>query len=70
MDLKQEIKSIILAPSEAGNNRMIGIELEDFIYDKNSRRIPVNPCSEYSASALLKDLIDLKKMISIKHIIQ
>ena len=56
MDLKQEIKSIILAPPETGNDRMIGVELEDFIYDKNSRRIPVNPCSEYSASALLKDL--------------
>ena len=60
MDLKQEIKSIILAPSEAGNNRMIGIELEDFIYDKNSRRIPVNPGNEYSASDLIKNLIDLQ----------
>ena len=61
MDLKKEIKSIILASPEAGNDRMIGIELEDFIYDKNSRRIPVNPCSEYSASALLKDLIGLQE---------
>ena len=60
MDLKQEIKSIILAPSEAGNNRMIGIELEDFIYDKNSGRIPVNPGNEYSASDLIKNLIDLQ----------
>ena len=60
MDLKQEIKSIILAPSEAGNNRMIGIELEDFIYDKNSRRIPVNPGNEYSAFDLIKNLIDLQ----------
>jgi len=61
MDLKQEIKRIILAPSETGNDRMIGVELEDFIYDKNSRRIPVNPCSEYSASDLLKNLIDLQE---------
>ena len=61
MDLKQEIKRIILAPSETGNDRKIGVELEDFIYDKNSRRIPVNPCSEYSASDLLKNLIDLQE---------
>ncbi len=60
MDLKQEIKSIILAPSETGNDRMIGVELEDFIYDKNSRRIPVNHGSEYSASDLIKNLIDLQ----------
>ena len=60
MDLKQEIKSIILAPSEAGDDRMIGIELEDFIYDKNSRRLPVNPGSEYSASDLLNNLIELQ----------
>ena len=38
MDLKKEIKSIILASPEAGNDRMIGIELEDFIYDKNKLR--------------------------------
>jgi glutamate--cysteine ligase len=39
---------------------MIGIELEDFIYDMKGRRIPVNPGSEYSASDLLKNLIDLQ----------
>ena len=61
MDLKQEIKRIILAPSETGNDRMIGVELEDFIYDMKGRRLPVNPCSEYSASDLLKNLIDLQE---------
>ena len=61
MDLKQEIKRIILAPSETGNDRMIGVELEDFIYDMKGRRLPVNPCSEYSASDFLKNLIDLQE---------
>ena len=39
---------------------MIGVELEDFIYDMKGRRLPVNPGSEYSASDLLKNLIDLQ----------
>ena len=60
MGLKEEIKSVILAPLEAWDERMIGVELEDFIYDKKSKRIPVNPGSEYSASDLLKNLIDLQ----------
>ena len=60
MGLKEEIKSVILAPLEARDERMIGVELEDFIYDKKSKRIPVNPGSEYSASDLLKNLIDLQ----------
>jgi glutamate--cysteine ligase len=60
MGLKEEIKSVILAPLEAGDERMIGVELEDFIYDKKSKRIPVNPGNEYSASDLLKNLIDLQ----------
>ena len=60
MELKEKIKNVILAPLETREDRMIGIELEDFIYDKKSRRIPVNPGSEYSASDLLKNLIDLQ----------
>jgi len=60
MGLKEEIKSVILAPLEAGDERMIGVELEDFVYDKKIKRIPINPGSEYSASDLLKNLIDLQ----------
>ena len=60
MGLKKEIKSVILAPLEARDERMIGVELEDFIYDKKIKRIPVNPGSKYSASDLLKNLIDLQ----------
>ena len=60
MELKEKIKSVILSPLETGKDRMIGIELEDFIYDMKGRRIPVNPGSEYSASDLLKNLIDLQ----------
>ena len=60
MELKEKIKSVILSPLETGKDRMIGIELEDFIYDMMGRRIPVNPGSEYSASDLLKNLIDLQ----------
>ena len=60
MELKEKIKSVILSPLETGKDRMIGIELEDFIYDMKGRRIPVNPGGEYSASDLLKDLIELQ----------
>ena len=60
MELKEKIKSVILAPLEVEDDRMIGVELEDFIYNKKSERITVNPGSEYSASDLLKNLIDLQ----------
>ena len=60
MELKEKIKSVILAPLEVEDDRMIGVELEDFIYNKKSERIMVNPGSEYSASDLLKTLIDLQ----------
>lgn len=59
MELKKN-KNVILAPLETGKDRMIGVELEDFIYDMKGRRLPVNPGSEYSASDLLKNLIDLQ----------
>ena len=60
MELKEKIKSVILAPLEVEDDRMIGVELEDFIYNKKGERITVNPGSEYSASDLLKNLIDLQ----------
>ena len=65
MGLKEEIKSVILAPLEAGDERMIGVEIEDFVYNKKIKRIPINPGSEYSASDLLKNLIDLQ--VNDKH---
>ena len=61
MELKEKIKSVILTPLEKGDDRMIGIELEDFIYDKRCRRIPVNSGSKYSASDLIKNLIHLQE---------
>ena len=60
MELKEKIKSVILAPLEREEDRMIGIELEDFVYDMKGKRIPVNPGSEYSASDLLNNLIDFQ----------
>jgi len=60
MELKEKIKSVILTPLETEDDRMIGIELEDFVYDMKGKRIPVNPGSEYSASDLLNNLIDLQ----------
>ena len=36
MELKEKIKNVILAPLETRDDRMIGIELEDFIYDKRA----------------------------------
>ena len=60
MEIKEKIKRVILSPLEGKKDRMIGIELEDFIYDIRGRRIPVNPGREYSASDLLKNLIEFQ----------
>ena len=60
MELKEKIKSVILTPLEVEDDRMIGVELEDFIYNKKGERIKVKPGSEYSASDLIKNLIDLQ----------
>ena len=53
MILHDKIRSFILSnfvPSEA---RTVGMEEECFIYTTDNRRLPVNPCDEFSASDLL-----------------
>ena len=69
MELKEKIKSVILAPLEVEDDRMIGVELEDFIYNKKGERIKVTPGSEYSASDLIKNLIKKSLMKLIKKFI-
>ncbi len=66
MNLTERIESVILSNMQPPEDRKIGVECECFFYDKNLRRIPVNPGNRYSATDLLNELIDLQSDDEIK----
>ena len=51
----------IMKKHQIGGIPIINSSKEDFVYDLKGKRIPVNPCSEYSASDLLNNLIDFQE---------
>jgi len=53
MGFHNKIKTVILSNIVEPKNRKIGIEEESIIYNADFNRIPVNPCSEFSATDLL-----------------
>lgn len=53
MILHDKIRAFILSQLVPAESRTIGIEEECFIYTADNRRIPVNPCGEFSATDLL-----------------
>jgi glutamate--cysteine ligase len=53
MNLHEKIRSFILSRLVEPETRTIGMEEECFLYTKNNRRLPVNPCGEFSATDLL-----------------
>jgi len=53
MSLKHKIRSIILSRLVHHQDRTIGMEEECFIYTADGKRLPVNPCDEFSATDLL-----------------
>ena len=61
MKINKKIKSHILSQTVDKDHRMIGIEVECFVYTKNCKRLPVNPSKEYSATDLLYDLNNISK---------
>ena len=53
MNISDRIKSAILSKVVEPKDRRIGVEEECIIYTADLRRLPVNPCDEFSASDLL-----------------
>ena len=53
MNLSDKIHSYILSHLVDPIERTIGMEEECFIYTNKNRRLPVNPCDEFSATDLL-----------------
>ena len=53
MYISDRIKSAILSKVVEPKDRRVGVEEECIIYTADLRRLPVNPCGEFSASDLL-----------------
>jgi len=53
VNLQDKIRSFILSNFVPSAVRTVGMEEECFIYTTDNRRLPVNPCDEFSASDLL-----------------
>ena len=56
MELKSEIKNVILSNLKEPSDIKIGIEIENIIYNDKNERIMVNPCDNFSATELLRVL--------------
>jgi gamma-glutamylcysteine synthetase len=66
MNLTERIESVILSNLQPPEERKIGIECECFFYDRENRRIPVNPSDRFSATDLLNEMVDLQSHDAIK----
>ena len=60
MDLKSEVKNVILSSLKDPSDIKIGIEIENIIYNDRNKRIAVNPGNDFSAIELLQILNDKK----------
>ena len=54
MDLKSEIKNVMLSSLKNSSDIKIGIEIENIIYNDKNERILVNLCNDFSATELLQ----------------
>ena len=54
MNLTERIESFILSNITHPEKRKIGIEIESMFYNKNMKRLPVDLCEEFSASAVIE----------------
>ena len=66
MELKSEIKNVMLSSLKNPSDIKIGIEIENIIYNDKNERIMVNPGNDFSATELLQ-LLNNKKNISEKY---
>tara|TARA_A100001011_G_C14201449_1_gene795844 strand:+ start:34 stop:1257 length:1224 start_codon:yes stop_codon:yes gene_type:complete len=62
MDLKTEVKNVILSRLKEPSDIKIGIEIENIIYNDKNKRIMVNPCNSFSATELLQVLKNRKNI--------
>ena len=63
MDLKNEVKNVILSDLKNPSDIKIGIEVENIIYNEKSKRIGVNSCNPISAIELLQILKNKKNVL-------
>tara|TARA_S200000501_G_C20824656_1_gene744416 strand:+ start:596 stop:1819 length:1224 start_codon:yes stop_codon:yes gene_type:complete len=56
MELKNEVKNVILSSLKGSSDIKIGIEIENIIYNEKNKRLRVNSCDSLSATELLKIL--------------
>ena len=63
MDLKSEVKNVILSSLKEPSDIKIGIEIENIIYNDKNERLLVNLCNDFSATELLQ-VLNKKKNIS------
>ncbi len=63
MDLKSEVKNVILSSLKDPSDIKIGIEIENIVYNDKNKRIAVNPSNGFSATELL-EVLNNKKNIS------
>lgn len=66
MNLTERIESVILSNLQPPAERKIGIECECFFYDRDNRRIPVNPSDRFSATDILNEMVELQSHDAIK----
>ena len=59
MTINNQIKKVILSNIKKTNDRKIGIEIENIIYNNKNQRLPVSPGNYFSAHDLLQNLNDL-----------
>ena len=59
MTIHDKIKKLILSNIKKPNERTIGIEIENIIYNNKNERLPVNPGNHFSCFDLLQNLNDL-----------
>ena len=62
MDLKSEIKNVMLSSLKKPSDVKIGIEIENIIYNNKNERIMVNPCNDFSATELVEVLNNNKNI--------
>ena len=62
MDLKSEIKNVILSSLKEPSDVKIGIEIENIIYNDKNERIMVNLGNDFSATELLQVLNNKKNI--------
>ena len=63
MDLKNEVKNVILSDLKKPSDIKIGIEVENIIYNEKNKRIGVNSCNPISATELLQVLKNKKNVL-------